>query len=1044
MMILWWLALTAQAKVIDDQISPEEAQLYAGNTPPSNDPLRTVWKPRSGLVLVPMFEMASKNSQLKLVIKLDKIQKPPAPGSAIGECRRAVRLLNHNIPRELLAAAQPIVTDMAQVCELYRTLEALHMEAQALWEFHVDKLQQIAHSIVPYQSTLSERVANDRPRRFISEIQAIFRSLSGAASAEEVKKMRNILALVSQRTLSNTERVNRLKDMLVETVKTHHQQFTEIVNVTKTLVYKLDMWTLLVNNQSNLLHAKAAYTRAYNRVYRMMDIKTTGYIQAYTDMINQYTARLNERVLGLVFMSNHLLTPYVLSPLECQQFLTQAAEHLNEQFPGYTLTIQQCADLYGSNFGQVVRVEGTYYLILFLPVSHARNHFLVYRTLVINQPVTPESTNATVRITGLPPFVGVDSSTNSYVTITHQDLHFCDKARVRQCQVAFIYRNLNDNSCFSAMFHADSADRIIQSCDVTYHTSSRITPRVLELSPGILLLYNLPLDRVKALQIDCQDHSRRVPLNSMELALQLPCRCKALAVPSVFNTNDTTGLIPFYLPEGLDRCSARQLSLVKLKVPYNILAEKLIKKLVPLEFNDNFWPDLDPKDYKSIKPTYQQEHQLRTDLVPPLQQTETEASYDYKRLIQQSEQIQDDPYAPPAPYVQYMVDSALDHNSGIKTTKLIGYVVLGLVVGGLILLIVFRHKIGTVKQRLLGVSAIPMSNALNQTDFYSPPRAAYYQIASPSVDNTIMLEQINNLHTVMTTQRIISLVATSVSLVLLIYLCYKIMKKLRNGTFDCPLARLIGVHPEYSPTELYLGVQNLQGSVHIHLMKIHVPARNLAVFHQRKPIFHQLSPGILTSSLGLNWNNMQLKIAFLDVIDEIIKLPRVIQIPVLKNMAVKTVLREPSCLCTLLCEQHGMATPLHLPLPFLINKAPQTISYVPRPLIDSHVYEALRHPLFRSRELPARPQRQASTESSPYEIINVTPIMPQLNPRVGPDSIPSIHKPKLTPRLRAKSLHDIDSESPLDINNLTIEKKLPRARKPASRSTSLELESPRL
>ena len=920
-------------RTIDGDISPLETGMYQGHTISSTFDHVVIWKPSVGLKLSPTFRVTNRHSEIALIIELDNISPPNSPRSVVPWCRQMTDIIAKSGPSGDFEAYRDRTTgDLSKLCAIYMIMEGIHMEAVAIWANMSMDLIDVSRTLSPEIAVGSKPVReySDREKRdIISFAQGLVRKLTGAASAEDVFKLRRIVGILAMDTALQDRKHQKLIEVVAELIKTDHRQFQQSRRRADITDTRVNLNTRNARNFSQHNEAQRSYDRAYDRARQSINIRYRTRFDTYQNVMQQYISILKDRALGITFMSNQILTPYLWSTADCRKSLAQVRTYLRENYPGFRLSINQCSDLYGSNFGQLIRIGEKYYLTLNLPVATHDDHFLVYSVHTVSQPVTPQSRNEVLEIRNLPEYVGVNSQLGVYITITNEDLHFCTKAVIKTCNIAFLYRSLQDRSCFSELFAAQSSDRILTACDIIYRKTSRLMPKVLELTPGIFLLYDIPLMKYQQLKIICPDSTTEVALNNMEITIQLPCRCQATAIENIGSNETIVRNTPtFYIPESIERCQSTEIRIFAMKIPYNLLSEKLITRFVDLDYNSNFWPEVE------LQTAYKTKFELRTDSVQPLSYTSNNEEYNYAELLEKSESLANDQELEINPYMDFVVDNIIDKHGGIKIAKYIQWVIIGIIGIIVIVIFLFRGKLSTFKDKILGLGALPMVQSLDipwgDDSEIRGPRALPLGYASESLDPLMIEElksEIDNMQGMLQLQRVISLIAMILSIIIIIFLIYRVVMKFINGTLHCPLVKLMETHPENSRTRIYLGLSNLTSGVHLPIGTYYVPAQNLAVIHERKPIYQTLKTGCWTSTLEIDWNSLEFKLAYLDIKHSTLLLPKRIKIPVNKNIIVKKILRQPECMFRLLCEQQGMVTALNLPLPCRPKQTARVLPY---------------------------------------------------------------------------------------------------------------------
>ena len=190
-------------------------------------------------------------------------------------------------------------------------------------------------------------------------------------------------------------------------------------------------------------------------------------------------------------------TPQLIPLAELQDHLVYLNREVKRKYPNFEVKNMLASRYYGESFASAHAVGDDFFVILHIPLtSHIGENLPVYEVTTMRVPIDPDSDEETTEILNLPPYVGISSNGESYITVDSRDHLHCIGNNLKNCPVQFLRRSTSDNSCLMTILRDRHEEEVLRNCDVMVHMEVNTTPKIVSRTEQVSLLYNHPSSAV--------------------------------------------------------------------------------------------------------------------------------------------------------------------------------------------------------------------------------------------------------------------------------------------------------------------------------------------------------------------------------------------------------------------------------------------------------------------------------------------------------------------------------------------------------------------
>ena len=914
---------------IDDVLTEEEMGVGPGFLRVSAD--KPIYKPRYGVLLLPQYTLFNAPSTAELAIRLDKPVAPVLPDNLTRSCVAEATAIENRVSPENLetTATSNILNDFKELCGYFTSIQTTFESAIQTWH----DIAEEARSTLRIMQRTSAIVRVGAPVRKARNIfQAAIRWISGAASRKDLKVTQSMVAKLAY-FVGSLRRQQEAQGSSLTQVREMTQNNREFfLNLTRSnlrlVKQQSNYFSRMMINNIRSTKLEGRFLRRFIRLApRTFSAQMTHAVLMYV-----YMTRLMEEANGMAELRLGRLTPQLIPPAELQDHLVYLNREVKRRYPNFEVKNMIASTYYGETFASAHAVGDDFFVILHIPLtSHTGEHMPVYEVTTMRVPIDPDSDEETTEILNLPPYVGISSHGESYITVDARDHLHCIGSNLKNCPVQFLRRSTSDNSCLMTVLQDQPEEDVLRNCDVTVHVDDNTTPKIVSLTEQVSLLYNVPVKKYSSLEVVCPDRTSKLKIRSA-MALQVPCNCLVRAMPK-----DQDQPSPFWIETSLDACQLESTVRTRLRTPHNAWSSGLLEPVKRPEWevpsldtspellhenqtaSEDFW---DGSTSKSDDILFRKVRSLDYTGVVPHRGTNHGVDYALREVIDNV--AQDLPLTSRSDswFFQSM-EMGLPRTHGYKLlwSSSIGHWILTFALCGGVALLLYRQK--RLQAQILILSHLPIATkAFDVGTLDLAPECTELRNLAQQVNLYISL----------------SIIST---IVLVVYLLHKIWKWWTMGFLFSPIPDVLLPSQERNKTTIFLELANTQHSCLLKVCTVSCHNALIQMAEEQPNIRWTIQPSCWGGYLTLYWDKVSLAMqtATMDTHPNL-PLPSKVRLSISNKRLVTRILSEGSPTACLIGMSNG-AIAVRLSPPFVLAALePASRPMEPR---EERIYEIL-HP----------------------------------------------------------------------------------------------------
>jgi hypothetical protein len=339
-------------------------------------------------------------------------------------------------------------------------------------------------------------------RSLLPFVGTLSKGLFGTATMDDV----NVLA----------NHINKLNKVTMDMNKALTQQSEHFSSFVSMSNKRMD--NLMTGVKDNMLAIKFVQVKLQSSIQNIEYVidHLMGILVDQIETCNSLNNAVEEFKLGVFDMLNEKLTPLLLPTSVLESTLSDIESFLSTNYTGFYLNLKSVQDIYAQSKFLAARNGTKLYVTLKIPVSSFEHPLTVFKLTSLPIPINDTSAHAT-QLLDLQDYFVISADHQYYATMTKYEMLTCQGSDIKYCTSNLALSPVTKMSCALALFANDKSN-VKTHCNFRY-LQNVITPKIVEISPNVLLLYRTPL-----LSLQC-NHGHRMEKGCNFCIFNMPCRC---------------------------------------------------------------------------------------------------------------------------------------------------------------------------------------------------------------------------------------------------------------------------------------------------------------------------------------------------------------------------------------------------------------------------------------------------------------------------------------------------------------------------------------
>jgi len=496
-------------------------------------------------------------------------------------CERLPALFELSKAWSELNGDQPLPANIAnklrskrdRICEIFQKVEHLHSELVLRTREQIDRQFGVMNDLVlpnmapehanskrreitpagleepagrPSRELMNETLS--RQKRLLQVIGETAGNWFGLATTADVRNINNAIGTIAE----NQERLKKDYDTFKKGMTTFASLQTTRMN---GMARALNDTASVVNGHGKLL-TDLLFEDAADDIFSFAVDEITAQalidVSMFHDALLDYQFLLQEMIIALGWLNEHLLTPSLVTPDELNKTLTSIEKDILVEYPPFRFGFSSIDYFYRVPTTSYVADDDYLYIQIKVPLTVMDAFYHVYE--VHSVPLaTNKGTTQYTRVSNLPSYIAFSEQGDTYTTFSPRFLNACVGHGIKRCSSRTMEISTSVDSCVLGLFLNDY-EMTKRFCHVDLILTPAIPDMTLDIGKGAFFVS--AVDPTDKWIVTCPQSRPRTINPCKSCVIKLGCRCNlktssafiSASLQSCENKSSISGLSRSYVP----------------------------------------------------------------------------------------------------------------------------------------------------------------------------------------------------------------------------------------------------------------------------------------------------------------------------------------------------------------------------------------------------------------------------------------------------------------------------------------------------------------
>lgn len=416
---------------------------------------------------------------------------------------------------------------------------------EKLFQFLINRTNHLQTALANHQNSINNLTSgsyqNRRVRRGLLDIVGeVGKSLFGLSTTHDAKILAShILAIQNSiNSMKSTTQFN--SDHINSFMVTTNERFDNLFKALNDNHHALQALNAFANRSSSIYRSVLfSVNHIESALYNFIDF-THILMQKITiqlPLLSQLEMEAHKFIKALELLHTGVLSSDLVPISSLKTVLNTISEDLARKYPNFELAYSDISQYYKMSRIHISRDLNLLYIHMQIPLRSLDSLFTVYKSTVYPLPVSQHhfnvtNVNAMTLVSGVSTYLAISLDQSFYIELTDSDINSCTGDDFLQCATPKALVRSSFLSCTSALFFSQ-LNIAYEKCDLLYHMNTSITPKVVYLEKGNILVISRPMQ----LTLSCFRQAPQIISHNGFSKFQLSCGCTLSSVSFVISSN---------------------------------------------------------------------------------------------------------------------------------------------------------------------------------------------------------------------------------------------------------------------------------------------------------------------------------------------------------------------------------------------------------------------------------------------------------------------------------------------------------------------------